>query len=156
VRAPPLIGFRWRWIYILQNVLGDTPVINFKCDTGTKDFDSKDLWPPMLVAAPHHSNEIFFWKRACIEASGHGEPSQAVKSAERRNGIMEGEETHLCQLRVGVGVERQGINRNTPWRAARSKVKVTGLLSLSSRSHNPHSLAEVITSGHSQRIHDYR
>jgi hypothetical protein len=32
---------------------------------------------------PHN----FFWKRACIEARGHGEPSRAVKSAERRNGI---------------------------------------------------------------------
>jgi hypothetical protein len=28
-----------------SNVLGDTPVINFECDTGTKDFDSEDLWP---------------------------------------------------------------------------------------------------------------
>jgi hypothetical protein len=32
---------------------------------------------------PHN----FFWKRACIEARDHGEPSRAVKSAERRNGI---------------------------------------------------------------------
>ena len=32
---------------------------------------------------PHN----FFWKRACIEARDHGEPSRAVKSAERRNVI---------------------------------------------------------------------
>jgi hypothetical protein len=32
---------------------------------------------------PHN----FFRKRACIEARDHGEPSRAVKSAERRNGI---------------------------------------------------------------------
>jgi hypothetical protein len=33
----------------------------------------------------------FFWKRACIEARDHGEPSRAVKSAERRNGINGGD-----------------------------------------------------------------
>jgi hypothetical protein len=33
---------------------------------------------------PHN----FFRKRACIEARDHGEPSRAVKSAERRNGII--------------------------------------------------------------------
>jgi hypothetical protein len=32
---------------------------------------------------PHN----FFRKRACIEARDHGEPSRAVKSAQRRNGI---------------------------------------------------------------------
>ena len=32
---------------------------------------------------PHN----FFRKRACIEARDHGEPSRAVKSAKRRNGI---------------------------------------------------------------------
>ena len=36
---------------------------------------------------PHN----FFWKRACIEARDHGEPSRAVKSAERRNGINGGD-----------------------------------------------------------------
>jgi hypothetical protein len=33
----------------------------------------------------------FFWKRACIEARDHGEPSRAVKSAKRRNGINGGD-----------------------------------------------------------------
>jgi hypothetical protein len=37
---------------------------------------------------PHN----FFWKRACVEARDHGEPSRAVKSAERRNGINGGTE----------------------------------------------------------------
>jgi hypothetical protein len=36
---------------------------------------------------PHN----FFWKRACFEARDHGEPSRAVKSAERRNGINGGD-----------------------------------------------------------------
>jgi hypothetical protein len=36
---------------------------------------------------PHN----FFRKRACIEARDHGEPSRAVKSAERRNGINGGD-----------------------------------------------------------------
>jgi hypothetical protein len=36
-------------------------------------------------------SNIFFWKRACIEARDHGEPSRAVKSAERRNGINGGD-----------------------------------------------------------------
>ena len=36
---------------------------------------------------PHN----FFWKRACIEARDHGEPSRAVKSAKRRNGINGGD-----------------------------------------------------------------
>jgi hypothetical protein len=34
---------------------------------------------------------IFFRKRACIEARDHGEPSRAVKSAKRRNGINGGD-----------------------------------------------------------------
>ena len=50
---------------------------------------------------PHN----FFWKRACIEARDHGEPSRAVKSAKRRNGInggdpRSGEEAGLCRIRV--------------------------------------------------------
>ena len=36
---------------------------------------------------PHN----FFRKRACIEARDHGEPSRAVKSAKRRNGINGGD-----------------------------------------------------------------
>jgi hypothetical protein len=53
---------------------------------------------------PHN----FFWKRAFIEARDHGEPSRAVKSAERRNGInggarkrsVDGGVGRLCRLRV--------------------------------------------------------
>jgi hypothetical protein len=36
---------------------------------------------------PHN----FFRKRACTEPRDHGEPSRAVKSAERRNGINGGD-----------------------------------------------------------------
>jgi hypothetical protein len=59
----------------------------------------------------------FFRKRACIEARDHGEPSRAVKSAERRNGInggdpklVEGEEARLCRIRVTLDrTARRGL-----------------------------------------------
>src|SRR5580704_7788740 len=60
---------------------------------------------------PHN----FFWKRACIEARDHGEPSRAVKSAERRNGIIGGGPTkwgggRLCRIRVTLDrAARRGL-----------------------------------------------
>src|SRR5580693_4375277 len=64
---------------------------------------------------PHN----FFWKRACIEARDHGEPSRAVKSAERRNGINGGDPAsasvdggggRLCRLRVTLDrTARRGL-----------------------------------------------
>jgi hypothetical protein len=60
---------------------------------------------------PHN----FFRKRACIEARDHGEPSRAVKSAKRRNGInggdpRSGEEARLCRLRVTLDrAARRGL-----------------------------------------------
>jgi hypothetical protein len=64
---------------------------------------------------PHN----FFWKRACIEARDHGEPSRAVKSAERRNGInargprersVDGGGGRLCRLRVTLDrAARRGL-----------------------------------------------
>jgi hypothetical protein len=61
---------------------------------------------------PHN----FLWKRACIEARDHGEPSRAVKSAERRNGINGGEPR---ERRVDGGVGRLCRLRVTLERAAR-------------------------------------
>ena len=62
---------------------------------------------------PHN----FFRKRACIEARDHGEPSRAVKSAERRNGInggdpelVEGGGGRLCRIRVTLDrAARRGL-----------------------------------------------
>jgi hypothetical protein len=60
---------------------------------------------------PHN----FFRKRACIEARDHGEPSRAVKSAKRRNGInggdpRSGEEARLCRIRVTLDrAARRGL-----------------------------------------------
>jgi hypothetical protein len=64
---------------------------------------------------PHN----FFRKRACIEARDHGEPSRAVKSAERRNGINGGDPAseasdggggRLCRIRVTLDrAARRGL-----------------------------------------------
>jgi hypothetical protein len=61
----------------------------------------------------------FFWKRACIEARDHGEPSRTVKSAERRNGIngggprersVDGGGGRLCRIRVTLDrAARRGL-----------------------------------------------
>jgi hypothetical protein len=65
------------------------------------------------------NSKRFFRKRACIEARDHGEPSRAVKSSERRNGIngggprernVDGGGGRLCRIRVTLDrVARRGL-----------------------------------------------
>ena len=64
---------------------------------------------------PHN----FFWKRACIEARDHGEPSRAVKSAGAakrnkwrgpRERSVDGGGGRLCRLRVTLDrAARRGL-----------------------------------------------